>query len=60
MFKAVGALLLAYAMYAILRGEVYAKAGPVGRIVARATSAGYYWTVVAIYALLALALMTVF
>jgi hypothetical protein len=60
MFKVLGVLLAAYVVVAIVRGEVYAKAGVWGRIVDRATSPGYFWTVVCLYSGLALALVTVF
>jgi hypothetical protein len=60
MFKALGVLLAGYTLYAALRGAVYAKAGPAGRLVTREESSGYFWTVIAIYSALSLALLTVF
>jgi hypothetical protein len=60
MFKAIGIAVLAYAAYAAMRGEVYAKSGPAGRVVSRAESPDYFWIVVAIYAALGIALLTVF
>jgi hypothetical protein len=60
MFNALGILLAGYTLYAALRGEVYARAGPVGRLVTRQDSTAYFWTVIAIYSGLSLALMTVF
>lgn len=60
MFDALGVLVALYAAYAALTGEVYAKSGPGGRTVARAESPAYFWIVVAIYAGLAIALVTVF
>lgn len=60
MFKALGALVLAYTGYAVAVGEVYAKARWHGRQVSRAESAGYFWIVVACYACLGAALLTVF
>ena len=60
MFKALGVLLSAYTLYAIVRGEVYAKAGPGGRLVTRRESAGYFWIVIVIYSGLSLALLTIF
>jgi len=60
MFKALGVLVLAYTGYAIAAGEVYAKSAWRGRVVSRADSAGYFWTVVVVYALLGGALLTVF
>lgn len=60
MFKMLGAAVLCYAGYAAVRGEVYAKSGPWGRVVSRAESPDYFWVVVAIYAALGVALLTVF
>lgn len=60
MFKALGILLVAYTAFAVVRGEVYAKAGAGGRAVRRADSAAYFWTVVGVYGALAVALLTVF
>jgi hypothetical protein len=60
MFKALGVLVGAYALYAAVKGEVYAKSGPWGRTVSREDSPEYFWVVVAIYAGFGLALMTVF
>ena len=60
MFKALGVLVAAYALVAAVRGEVYAKSGPGGRTVSREESPAYFWTVVAIYGALAVALITVF
>lgn len=59
-FKLLGVLVLAYALYAAVAGEVLAKDGWRGRCVRRADSAGYFWTVVIIYAGLGVALLTVF
>ncbi|KAB2868469.1 MAG: hypothetical protein IT503_12325 [Burkholderiaceae bacterium] len=60
MFEALGWIVGAYALYAAVTGEVFAKAGAWGRTVSRAESPEYFWVVVAIYAGLALALVTVF
>ena len=60
MFKALGALVGAYALYAAIKGEVYAKSGPWGRTVSRHDSPEYFWVVIAIYVGLSVALMTVF
>jgi hypothetical protein len=60
MFKALGVLVLAYVVYAAASGEVYAKARWHGRHVSRRESSGYVWTVVACYAGLGVALLTVF
>jgi threonine/homoserine/homoserine lactone efflux protein len=59
-FKLLGVLVLLYVAYAAARGEVFAKAGASGRTVSRAESPQYFWVVVAIYAGLGIALLTVF
>jgi hypothetical protein len=60
MFKLLGALVALYAGYAVMRGEVFAKAGPWGRVVSRAESPRYFWGVIAVYAGLSVALVAVF
>jgi hypothetical protein len=60
MFKALGFVVAMYVAYAATKGEVYAKSGPWGRTVSRDESPGYFWTVIAVYALLAAALVFVF
>jgi hypothetical protein len=60
MFKLLGLLLLVYVAYAVLRGEVYARAGLGGATIERAARPGYYWTVIVVYIGLAIALLTVF
>lgn len=60
MFEALGVIVGSYALYAAVTGEVYAKAGAWGRTVSRSESPEYFWVVIAIYAGLALALVTVF
>lgn len=60
MFKLLGALLAIYVIYAILRGEVYAKAGARGRVVSREESPEYYWVMIACYVGLSIALVAVF
>ncbi len=60
MFEPLGLLVGLYAAYAALRGEIYAKAGPGARRVSRDESPEYFWIVVAIYAALSVALLTVF
>lgn len=60
MFKLLGIAVLCYTAYAALRGEVYAKSGAWGRMVSRAESPKYFWIVVAVYAALGIALLTVF
>lgn len=60
MFKLIGAALAVYVCYAIVNGSVYAKSGISGRNIAREDSPRYFWSVIAIYAVLSLALVTVF
>jgi hypothetical protein len=60
MFKMLGVLVGFYTLYAAFRGEVYAKSGPTGRTVSRWDSPRYFWAVIAIYAALSVALLTVF
>lgn len=60
MFKVLGALLVCYVIYAIVQGEVYAKAGPGARLVTKHESKGYFWVVIGIYSALSLAMLTVF
>lgn len=60
MFRALGLLVLVYVAYALSQGEVYAKHRWYGKRVFRHESPGYFAAVIAIYTLLALALMFVF
>lgn len=60
MFRLLAVLVGLYTLYAAIRGEVYAKSGARARTVSKAESPGYFWTVVAIYAGLSLALLTIF
>lgn len=60
MFKALGLLVALYTLYAVVKGEVYAKSGGWGKTVSRAEAPEYFWVVIAIYAALALALATIF
>ncbi len=60
MFKLLGVVLLAYVLYAVSTGRVVARSGPGARTVVRSDAPGYYWTVVAIYGVLCLALLVWF
>lgn len=60
MFKMLGLLVGLYTLHAALKGEVYAKNGASGRVVSRAESPEYFWVVIAIYAGLSVALVTIF
>lgn len=60
MFKVLGIAIALYTAYAAATGAVFAKSGPRGRIVTRVATPRYFWTVIAIYAGLGVALLTVF
>jgi hypothetical protein len=60
MFDLLGALVAAYVAYALIDGSVLAKRGPWGERIERAAEPHRYWVVIAIYAGLAIALVTVF
>ncbi|MDQ2702029.1 MAG: hypothetical protein M3Y70_04275 [Pseudomonadota bacterium] len=60
MFKLLGIVVGLYTLYAVAKGEVFAKSGPSRRTVSRGDSPEYFWTVIVIYAGLAVALVTVF
>jgi len=59
MFAIIGILLALYVVYAVVAGEVYAKAGAWGRSISRQESPGDFWMMIVIYAGLAIALATV-
>lgn len=60
MFKALGALLALYTIYAVTTGNVYAKSGPGGRSISKTESPADFWITIAIYAGLSAALLFVF
>lgn len=60
MFQLLGIVILAYTACSAMTGIVHAKSGMGLRTVRRAGSPGYFWTVIGIYTLLALALLTIF
>jgi len=60
MFKMLGILLALYTFYAAFKGEVSAKSGAWGRTLSRDGSPEYFWLVIAIYAGLSVALLTLF
>lgn len=60
MFKVLGILVGLYTLYAAMNGKVYAKSGAWGRTVSRVDSPEYFWVVIAIYAGLSVALITIF
>lgn len=60
MFKLLGVLVAAYVLNAISKGKVYARSGITGRQIYRDESPTYFWTVIVVYSVLSIALMTVF
>lgn len=60
MFKLLGILVALYVAYALSIGEVYAKRGVSGATSTRAGEPYRYWSAIAAYALLAIALLFVF
>ncbi len=60
MFPAIGVALAAYTTYSAWTGRVYARSGARGRTVSREKSPVYFWAVIAVYAGLSIALVTVF
>jgi len=60
LFVLLGLALLAYTGVAVMRGEVVAKSGPGMRRLRRDAHAVAFWSVIAIYAGLALALLFLF
>jgi hypothetical protein len=60
LFRAIGALVALYTLYAVVKGEVYARSGVKGGMVSRRARPGYFWTPIAAYAGLSVALVTVF
>ncbi|HET6620266.1 MAG TPA: hypothetical protein VFG64_10020 [Dongiaceae bacterium] len=60
LFKLLGVAVLLYAAHAAVSGRVYARSGPGGRTISRRSSPRSFWTVIAIYAGLGLALLTMF
>lgn len=60
MFKGLGGLVAIYTIYAIGRGEIFAKSGIRGVTISKADSPKYFWLVATVYALLSIALLAVF
>ncbi|MCQ9374070.1 hypothetical protein NMQ14_07405 [Methyloversatilis sp. XJ19-13] len=58
MFKLIGVAVAIYTVYAFVKGEVYARSFVMGRKVTRAEDENYFLTVIAIYGLLSVGLMT--
>ena len=59
-FKLLGILVGLYTVYAVSKGEVFAKSGVWGRTILREDTPGHFWTVIVFYGGLAVALVTVF
>ena len=57
LFRALGLLLAGYIVVAVLSGALYAKSGVWGRSFKRSEMPLQYWSAIAAYALLSLALM---
>lgn len=57
MFKVIGWLLAFYVGHCILTGRVAAKSGAGGRMVVREDGPVYFWSVIAIYSGLSVALI---
>jgi hypothetical protein len=60
MFKLLGGIVLCYVAYSLYTGRTFAKRGPWGRSFARDAQPFGYWSALAVYVLLAAALITVF
>jgi len=60
LFKILGVLVGLYTICATIKGEVYARSGWRGRTVAKLESPIYFWVVIGIYAVLSIALVTIF
>lgn len=60
MYKALGVLVAIYTIYAIARGEVFAKSGLRGNSISKTDSPKNFLMVVAVYVLLSTALIMVF
>lgn len=60
LFKVVGVLMAFYTTRSAWRGAVFARSGAWGRMIRRDGAPACFWTVIVIYGLLSLALLTVF
>lgn len=60
MFKLIGAAVALYTVLAVASGKVYAKSGVWGSSISRQDAPKRFWTVIAVYAALSVALLTVF
>jgi hypothetical protein len=60
LFDLLGVLLAIYTGYAAVTGSVFIRHRGWGRTVLRAEETGYFWTVIAIYGALSVALIAYF
>jgi len=60
MFRLLGIVVAIYTAYAAAQGEVFAKHRAWGRTIRRSEKPGYFWAVIGVYGLLALALVFIF
>lgn len=60
MFKLLGTLVVIYTAYAVIRGEVFAKAGAWGKTIYRDENTREFWITIVIYSALAAALIFYF
>jgi hypothetical protein len=60
LFQIVALPVALYTLYAVIAGEVFAKAGVWGKTITRDDQPVEYWMTIVIYAALALALATLF
>jgi hypothetical protein len=59
-FKVLGVFVGLYVVYAALKGQVYVRSGAWGRTIFKRDSPGRFWTAIGVYAILSIALLTVF
>ena len=60
MFQFLGTIVAIYTAYAVIRGEVFAKAGAWGKTIYRDESEREFWVTIVIYGILAAALIFYF
>lgn len=59
-FRGCRVLVAIYTVYAIGRGEVFAKSGSSGKSISIIDSPTYFWAVITVYVFLSIALLSVF
>ena len=60
MFKILGIIVGLYTLYAVVTGQVIARSGALGKRYFRDETPRTFWTVIVVYTLLTIALLTVF